>query len=92
MRLVPIYIPKDLLDAPEEGEFFVKDLLNLEAWYQNEKIGIIFNLFEIGGQEIFVIKQDNLTQDLAVPFNDRYVESVDSENQKIVFNHLDELL
>ncbi|MGL5955844.1 MAG: hypothetical protein ACRC0X_04470, partial [Brevinema sp.] len=62
------------------------------AWYQDQQIGIIVNIFEVAGQEIFVIKQENTKMDLAVPFNDRYVSSVLLEEQKIIFDHLDELL
>lgn len=92
LRLVPLYMQKDYLKTPQEGEFFIKDLIDTEAWYQDQNIGTIFNVFEIGGQDIFVIKQQNTKLDLAVPFNDRYVSSISLEEKKIFFDHLDELL
>lgn len=91
-RLVPIYVKKECLSMPIEGEYFIKDLLGLKALYQEKEIGSIFNLFEVAGQELFVIKQTESKMDLAVPFNDYYVSSISLEKQQIVFEHLDELL
>lgn len=91
-RLVPIYVKKDNLSLPEDGEYFIKDLLGLKAIYQDQEIGVIFNVFEVANQELFVVKQHNSKLDLAIPFNDYYVSLVSLEEQKIVFNHLDELL
>lgn len=91
-RLVPIYVKKECLASPKEGEYFIKDLLGLKAIYQNQEIGSVFNLFEVANQELFVIKQHNSKIDLAIPFNDYYVSSISLETQQIVFEHLDELL
>lgn len=91
-RLVPLFVKKECLSDPIDGEFFIKDLLGLKAIYQGKEIGSIFNLFEVAGQELFVIKQLDSKLDLAVPFNDYYVLSVSLEDQQIIFEHLDELL
>ncbi len=91
-RLVPLFVKKECLQNPDDGEYFVKDLMDLEAWYNDQMIGTIFNLFEVAGQEIFVIKQPHTKMDLAVPFNEYYVSSVSIDDNKIIFEHLDELL
>lgn len=91
-RLIPIYLEKDFCAPPNQGEYFVRDLIGLDACYQDRKIGEIFNLIEVANQEIFVIKQESSNLDLAVPFNDRYVSAISIEEKKIVFIHLDELL
>lgn len=91
-RLVPLFVKKECLAAPSEGEYFIKDLLGLKAIYQNQEIGTVFNVFEVANQELFVIKQLNTKMDLAVPFNDHYVSSISLENKEVVFDNLDELL
>ena len=91
-RLVPIFIKKECLASPSDGEYFITDLVDLEAWYQDEKIGIIFNIFEVANQELFVIKQEHTKQDLAIPFTERYVSSIFLEEKKVFFENLDELL
>ncbi|MGL4677350.1 MAG: ribosome maturation factor RimM [Brevinema sp.] len=91
-RLVPLFIKEEFLISLPDGEYFIKDLMDLEAWYRDQQIGVITNVFEVAGQEIFVIKQVNTKMDLAVPFNDRYVSDILLEERKILFDHLDELL
>ncbi|MDK2819124.1 MAG: 16S rRNA processing protein RimM [Spirochaetota bacterium] len=91
-RLVPIFMKKEYLISPDDGEYFITDLIDLEAWYQDQKIGSIFNIFEVAGQELFVIKQQDTKQDLAIPFTERYVSSIKIEDKKVFFDNLDELL
>ncbi|MGL4394542.1 MAG: ribosome maturation factor RimM [Brevinema sp.] len=91
-RLVPVFISKDQLVLPDSGQYFVQDLLDTQAVYQNAVIGKVYNLIEVAGQDIFVIKMLDSKQDLAVPFNDEYVSLVDVDKKEIVFQNLDQLL
>ncbi|MGL4561785.1 MAG: ribosome maturation factor RimM [Brevinema sp.] len=91
-RLVPVFLPKKDLVLPTDGEYFIQDLLDLSAIYLGNQMGSVFNLITIANQEIFIIKMINSKQDLAVPFNDYYVENIDIQKQQILFKNLDELL
>ncbi len=91
-RLVPLYVEEELLAEPVDGEYFIKDLMDLDAEYEGKTIGKVFNVFEVAGRELFVIRQTDSKNDLAVPFDDYYVDEVLIAEGKITFNHLDELL
>lgn len=91
-RLIPIFVKAEILSPPSVGEYFIKDLLELDVYYNQEKIGTVFNIINVGSQDIFVLKMINAKQDLAVPFTEEYVSSISIEEQKIFFQNLDQLL
>jgi len=90
-RLQSLYIEKSLMPVLNKGEYFIKDLLDLEVIYNHKKIGKIINILDVGGQDIFVVEIDDGKQDLAIPFNDFYLKDIFLESRQIVFNNLDEL-
>ncbi|MGL4388932.1 MAG: ribosome maturation factor RimM [Brevinema sp.] len=91
-RLVPVFISKDKLVVPDEGQYFIKDLLETQAVHNNLPIGKVYNIIDVANQDIFVIKMLDSKQDLAVPFTDEYVSFVDLEKKEIIFQNLDRLL
>jgi len=64
------------LDVPEEGEFYVADLIGLEAVNDaGEVVGTVVDTFETGAHEVLVIREDG--QDLYLPFTLEHVPNVD---------------
>ncbi|MGL4367705.1 MAG: ribosome maturation factor RimM [Brevinemataceae bacterium] len=91
-RLTPIFIKQEDLNLPEDGSFFIKDLIGLQSFYNNQLLGKVINVLSIGNSEIFIITLADSKVDLAVPFSDHYVEQILLSDQKIDFKNIDELL
>ena len=68
------------LDAPEEGEFYVGDLIGLIAKSEGgEVIGVVEETFETPAHEILVIrhKDEPALPELYVPFTAEHVPELD---------------
>ena len=64
------------LDAPEEGEFYVGDLVGLEAVDDaDERVGEVAETFETPAHEVLVVRTG--AGDLLVPFTMEHVPEVD---------------
>jgi 16S rRNA processing protein RimM len=67
------------LDAPEEGEFYVTDLVGLTAIDDAGHIlGTVGDTFETAAHEILVVRRGD--QDLYVPFTLEHVPELDLES------------
>jgi 16S rRNA processing protein RimM len=65
------------LDAPEEGEYYVADLVGLTAVNDaGEVLGKVMDTFETAAHEVLVIREDD-RQDLYLPFTFEHVPEVD---------------
>jgi len=73
------------LDAPEEGEFYVADLVGLAAVSDaGEKLGIVDDTFETAAHEVLVVGEESEDQSLFVPFTLEHVPEIDLESRRIV--------
>lgn len=70
-------------DNLSKNEYYYVDLYNCDIVYDNEKIGLVYDMFDSGSQVTLRIKRDN-KKDLLYPFVDKFIESVDIENKTIV--------
>jgi 16S rRNA processing protein RimM len=71
------------LDAPEEGEYYVADLVGLTAIDDaGEVLGVVSDSFETAAHEILVVRRG--PQEVYVPFTLEHVPSVDLESGRIV--------
>ena len=77
-----IYVDEDLLKEPEEGEFYLKDLIGLDAidFQTGEKRGVIRDLYSNGAQDIVVIRGDSKKWE--IPLVDSFFKEIDLENNK----------
>ena len=65
------------LDVPEEGEYYVTDLVGLTAVNDaGEVVGKVMDTFETAAHEVLVIREDD-RQDLYHPFTHEHVPEVD---------------
>jgi 16S rRNA processing protein RimM len=65
------------LDAPEEGEFYVADLVGLKALNDaGEVVGEVMDTFETAAHEVLVVREED-RQDLYLPFTLEHVPEVD---------------
>jgi 16S rRNA processing protein RimM len=65
------------LDVPEEGEYYVTDLVGLTAVNDaGEVVGKVMDTFETAAHEVLVVREDD-RQDLYLPFTFEHVPEVD---------------
>jgi 16S rRNA processing protein RimM len=71
------------LDPPEEGEFYVADLVGLTAIDDaGGNLGVVSDSFETAAHEVLVVRGGH--QEVYVPFTLEHVPSVDLEAGRIV--------
>ena len=71
------------LDAPEEGEFYVGDLVGLTVVSDaGETLGAVEQTFETPAHEILVVRKDEDV--LYVPFTVEHVPEVDLEARRVL--------
>lgn len=84
LRGTELLLDRAELDAPEEGEFYVGDLVGLAAYgTEGEYIGIVADLFETPAHEVLVVRDDS-TAEHYVPFTLDHVPTVDPERGRVV--------
>ena len=76
-----IKIPREDAKKLEENEFFIADLIGLEV-YQDEFIGIVDDVFEAGGSDVYVIKRKG-KKDLLLPAIGSVIKKIDIEGRRI---------
>ena len=80
-----LLLDREELDAPEEGEFYVADLVGLAAVNDaGEVVGTVADTFETAAHEILVVREVKEEQDLYLPFTLEHVPQVDLESRQIV--------
>lgn len=85
-----LMIDGDELKKINEDTFYYYQLMNMEVYYENKKVGIISEINDNGAQDLIRIKGEDIN--VLVPFVDEFVESVDVENKKICLRNLEGLL
>lgn len=88
LRGSELILDREELDAPEEEEFYVGDLVGLEAYDElGTRVGSIADVLETTAHEILVIRDHE--EELAehyVPFTYEHVPTVDQEKGRVVVN------
>jgi len=73
----------------KKGEFFYFDVIGCEIYENNQKLGEVEDIDEVGANHLFLIKTDEnliakgLEKSFYIPYIDVYIEKVDVENKKI---------
>jgi 16S rRNA processing protein RimM len=79
-----LLLDRDELDAPEEGEFYVTDLVGLSAFDDaGGVIGTVSDTFETAAHEVLVVR-DRDGWDTYVPFTLEHVPDLDLESGRVV--------
>lgn len=87
LRAAELLLDRDELDAPEEGEFYVGDLIGLDAFdAAGEKVGSVTDLFETPAHEVLVVRGEAEEEVHYVPFTFEHVPEVEPENGRVVVN------
>ena len=79
-----LFLDRAELDAPEEGEFYVADLVGLTAVdAAGESVGIVEDTFETAAHEVLVVRGKGV-QYLYVPFTLEHIPVLDLESGRVV--------
>ncbi len=86
LRGSELLLDRGELDAPEEGEFYVGDLLGLSVYdARGTRIGSVADLFGTPDHEVLVVRDDS-TAEHYVPFTFEHVPIVDPEGGCLMVN------
>jgi 16S rRNA processing protein RimM len=85
LRGEQLLLDREELDATEEGEFYVADLVGLTAVSDaGEILGTVDYTFETTAHEVLVVREEKGRQDLYLPFTMEHVPHVDLQTGRIV--------
>ncbi len=85
MKGEEILLDRSELDAPEEGEFYVADLVGLTAVNDaGEILGVVDDTFETAAHEVLVVSEENGGRSLYVPFTLEHVPELDLGSRRVV--------
>ncbi|CAN5520858.1 ribosome maturation factor RimM [soil metagenome] len=70
-----VFAPKGALPEPEEGEFYLDDLIGLPVTVDGKPFGAVAEVFEAGAQDVLVLEHDE--REFLVPLQAPYVEVED---------------
>ena len=78
-----IKIRRDLLPEKNENEFYIKDLLGIDVYENDEKIGEVLDVMETAAHEILIVKDIVNKEEIMIPFIEQFVEEIDFKNNRI---------
>ncbi len=85
-----VFVKEEELPNLKGNNFYLKDLLDLEVFQYEKKIGKIHNVFEAAGRNLLLIQLDN-GKSLAVPFSGEYVVKVEIKEKRVVLKEIERL-
>jgi 16S rRNA processing protein RimM len=86
LRGSELLLDREELDAPDEEEFYVDDLVGLAVYDEaGTYIGSIVDVLETPAHEILIIRDDE-TAEHYVPFTYEHVPTIDPEAGRVVVN------
>ena len=85
-----LYIDRDTLPQPDDGEFYQADLIGMDAQSQDGKsLGKILALHNFGASDIVEIGEKG-SKSFMVPFTDAFVPDVDLDARRITIAAFEE--
>lgn len=83
LRSEELQLDRSELDEPEEGEFYVGDLVGLIAFDESgESLGVVSDVFETPAHEVLTVRSE--AGEILVPFTLEHVPTVDLSSGRIV--------
>ena len=78
-----VKIRRNLLPEKNENEFYIKDLLGVEVFEKEEKIGEILDVMETAAHNIIIFEDINSKKEIMVPLIDKFIKKIDFKNNRI---------
>lgn len=80
-----IYIERSEAVSLNEWEFFTQDLIGLNVYYKEDKIGEVVNILNSGANDNLEIQLEN-GKTVYYPFLRKFIEKIEMENKRIDIN------
>lgn len=77
-----LFIPREDAKELDKNEFFIADLIGCDIYENEEKVGVLTDIFTAGAADVYVVKRSG-KKDLLLPALESIIKSVDIENKKI---------
>lgn len=77
-----VFYPRNEYLLPEEGSYFITDLIGLEVYNGDSKIGKIKDVLQNTTQDIYVISTEN-NNDVMIPAVKEFIKNVDIEGGRM---------
>jgi len=85
LRGTELHVDRDRLPAPEEGEFYIEDLVGLAAVSPDgARLGEVISVQNFGAGDLLELRLPNKRQTELVPFTDAFVPEVDIAGGRVV--------
>ena len=87
-----IYVEQEEFEKSlEDGEYLVDDLIGLDVYSNDKKIGVVVGVTSNGANDLLSVR--GLSKKISlVPFVDAIVPEVDIQNKKIIINEIQGLI
>lgn len=89
MRGVEVGVPREALPAIDDDEVYLVDLIGLEVWDGDRKVGVVDGFFEYPSVNCLQVTGDDGVREL--PMLDAFVTRVDKAGSRIEATRTDEL-
>lgn len=80
-----VYILKSDLIL-NNNEYLDSDLIGLDSYYNDNKIGVITDIINNNGYKVFEVNSK------FIPYNNNFIELIDINNNKIIFKNLEGII
>jgi 16S rRNA processing protein RimM len=85
LRGSELVLDREELDAPDEEEFYVGDLVGLEVYdYTGTYIGSVVDILDTPAHEIILVQNDGAATEQYIPFSREHVRTIDLEERRIL--------
>jgi 16S rRNA processing protein RimM len=84
-----VVVPRSWLPPLDKGEFYIADLLGMEAWDEDLYLGKVVESREQGGIEMLTIADNQW--EIQIPFVEQYIKKSDFIQRKLLFHNTEGL-
>jgi 16S rRNA processing protein RimM len=87
LRGSELILDREELDAPDEEEFYVEDLVGLKVYDETGTyVGSVVDILDTPAHEFLLVRNDGAAVEQYVPFTREHAPGVDLEGGRIVVN------
>lgn len=79
-----LFVPRERLTEPQEGEVYLRDLTGLEVWDRDKRLGKVIATPDYGAGALLEVKVEYRNDTVLIPFTANFVTGTNLEGGKIV--------
>lgn len=92
LKGVALYVAREKLPEPDEGEYYHADLIGLSVVAEDgEGLGLVANVLNFGAGDILEVRREGPARTVLYPMTEAVVRRVDLEGGEIVLTPPDEI-